>query len=157
MTVPFKPLALLALGASLALGVASGAQATPTYTFTLNQTDVTQFPSGGVGTVRLVQDGTNAVDVFVDLNPAGAEASFGFINSGGPHTPFVFNLADMAGLSIDFSQPSGGKFVNSGNFTFSLDTSGGAATPYGNFTGAIDINPVQNGSSTAYFGDLALP
>jgi hypothetical protein len=151
----FKSPALLALCAFVALGVASGAQATPTATFTLNQTEVSQFPSGGVGTITLVQDGTNSVDVLVDLNPSGAGASFGFINTGGQHTPFVFNLANMAGLSIAFSQPTGGNFVNAGSFAFSLNTSGGGATPYGDFTGAIDIIPVQNGSSHAYFGDLA--
>jgi len=41
------------------------------------------------------------------------------------------------------------------NFTFALNTSGGNATPFGTFSVAIDINPVKNGSASAYFGDLA--
>jgi len=144
---------LLAAGAALALS-ASAAVAGPTYSFSLNQSDVSQL-SGGVGTVTLTQHGTNSVDVLVDLSPTGSGANFGFLNTGGPHTPFVFDLANTNGLSIAFTQPTGGNFTNGSNFSFSLNPSGGSATPYGTFTGAIDITPVKNGSSAAYFGDLA--
>ena len=133
---------------------ATAAFAGPTYTFALNSSDASQLNTN-IGTITLTQDSTNAVDILVDLNPQGTGSTYGFINSGGPHTPFVFDLANTLNLSATFTQPTGGNFTHSGNFSFSLDTAGGSATPYGSFPVAIDITPVQNGSNTAYFGDLA--
>jgi hypothetical protein len=133
---------------------AGPALAGPTYTFALNSSAISQLNTN-IGTITLTQNGTAAVDLFVDLNPQGPGANYGFVNTGGQHTPFVFDLANILNLSATFTQPAGGNFTNSGNFTFSLDTAGGAATPYGTFPIAIDITPVQNGSNTGYFGDLA--
>src|SRR4051794_17223762 len=93
----------------------------------------------------------------VDLRLTGTGANFGFVNSGGQHTPFAFNLSQTlrSGLSASFTQPLGGNFsANNTNFTFGLNTSGGNATPYGFFSVTIDITPVNNGTSNAYFGDL---
>jgi len=134
---------------------ATAALAGPTYTFALNSSDVSQL-NIDIGTITLTQNGDNAVNILVDLNPQGTGATYGFVNTGGSHTPFAFNLDSVSDLSISlFTQPTGGDFVNSGNFSFGLNTTGGSATPYGFFSVALDISPVQNGSNTGYFGDLA--
>jgi hypothetical protein len=142
--------------AAIAIAAVSAgpAFAGPTYTFALNSSDIPQLNTN-IGTITLTQDGANAVDILVDLNPKGTGSIYGFINTGGPHTPFVFDLANKLNLSVTFTQPTGGNFTNAGNFAFSLDTAGGSATPYGSFPVAIDITPVQNGSSHDYVGDLA--
>ena len=77
--------------------------------------------------------------------------TYGFVNTGGPHTPFAFTLAGSeAGLSIGFTTPAGGTYPDG---TFSLNTAGGSNTPYGAFGVAID-STAGNGSSHGYFGDL---
>src|SRR4051794_36553161 len=136
--------------------MSTAAVAGPTYNYILNQTQAPGL-SGTFGTVTLTQNGANSVNVLVDLRPTGTGANFGFVNSGGQHTPFAFNLSQTlrSGLSASFTQPLGGNFsANNTNFTFGLNTSGGNATPYGFFSVAIDITPVNNGTSNAYFGDL---
>jgi hypothetical protein len=100
-----------------------------------------------VGTITLTQNDANSVIVSVDLLDG-----YGFLNTGGPHTPFAFNLTASAGvLSISpFSTPLNGVFADG---TFSLNTSGGSNTPFGIFGVALDSS-AGNGSSNAYFGDL---
>jgi hypothetical protein len=135
--------------ASAILGLAlscSAALAGPTYTFSLNQTAVPQFPAGGVGTVTLTQVSATQVGVLVDLN-----SGFGFLNTGGPHTPFTFNLSGSGGLTATFTTPTNGTYASG---TFSLNTAGGSNTPYGTFGVAIDSS-ANNGSGAAYYGDLA--
>jgi hypothetical protein len=130
---------LLAAAAAL---WASSAMASPIYTFSLS---AGSQPSN-VGTITLTQNGANSVNVSVDLAP-----SYGFLNSGGPHTPFAFNLDAGAAPTITaFTTPLNGVYANG---VFSLDTGGGAATPYGSFGVALD-DSAGNGSSKAYYGDL---
>jgi hypothetical protein len=135
----------VAAAASLLALSAASAWAGPTYSFSLNQTDVSQFPNAGVGTVTLSQISANSVGVLVDLN-----AAFGLLNTGGPHTPFSFNLGSVTGLSIAFTTPTNGTFSKG---SFSLNTAGGSNTPFGSFSVAID-STAGKGSSNAYFGDL---
>jgi PEP-CTERM motif-containing protein len=92
------------------------------------------------------------VDVFVDLFDTSLPSpQYGFINTGGPHTPFAFTLSGTeTGVSATFLQPSGG---TSAFGVFSLNTGGGDATPYGTFGVAIDSS-AGNGSGKAYYGDL---
>jgi hypothetical protein len=151
------------LNIATALGLvgmtSTAAIAGPTYSFALNQADPSSRLSGSFGSVTLTQNGTNSVNVLVDLKPAGSGANFGFVNTGGPHTPFAFNLSSTltSGLTATFSQPSGGSYTTAkGNtYSFSLYTSGiSSATPYGNFSVVIDMSS-PNGSSSGYFGDLA--
>ena len=103
-----------------------------------------------VGTITLTQDGADAVDVSVDLLDG-----YGFLNTGGPHTPFAFSVAGSGTLSISpFTTPAGGTFtVGLNNYTFSLNTAGGSNTPFGIFGVALDSN-APNGSGAAYYGDL---
>lgn len=136
---------------AICLTAAAGASAGPVYTFALNQTAVSQFPAAGVGTVTISQNGANSVNVLVDLSPSGAGASFGFLNTGGPHTPFTFNLQNEVGLSVAFTMPVGGGFPSG---TLSLSTVDAGNTPFGTYTTAI-VSSAGNGSSQAYMGDLA--
>jgi hypothetical protein len=127
---------------------AASALAGPTYTFT---TSVGVQPSN-VGTITLTQVNSTTVDVLVDLADTTLPLpQYGFINTGGPHTPFAFTLAGTeSGVSATFIQPAGGVYTFG---IFSLSTTNGDATPYGTF--GISINSTAgNGTSNAYFGDL---
>src|SRR5262245_60143278 len=85
-----------------------------------------------VGTITLTQVDNTTVDVLVDLLDTTLPApEYGFVNSGGPHTPFAFTLAgDQGGISANFLQPSGGTYAFG---IFSLSTGGGSDTPYGTY------------------------
>ena len=98
-----------------------------------------------VGVITLTQNGVDSVDVSVDLLDG-----YGFLNTGGPHTPFAFNLTGAGDLSISWTLPVDGIYPK-GSFT--LNEAGGANTPYGTFGVALDIS-AGNGSVNAYFGDL---
>lgn len=135
---------ILSAGFGLALG-AGAAIAGPVYSFALNSTAVSQFPAGGVGTVTISQVNATQVSVLVDLN-----AGFGLLNTGGPHTPFGFNLSGAGALGATFATPVNGVF---GAGAFSLNPAGGSNTPYGTFGVAIDSS-AGNGSGNGYFGDL---
>lgn len=128
-------------GLVAAAALSTPALAGPTYTFT---TSVGTQPSN-VGTITLTQDGANSVIVDAEL-----EAGYGFLNTGGQHTPFAFNLSGTGTLSIAFTSPASGTYSFG---TLSLNTSGGDNTPYGTFTVAID-NTAGNGSGKAYYGSL---
>ena len=118
------------------------AMAGPMYTFSLSQ----GYQPVNVGTITLTQNGTDAVDVSVDLL-----SGYGFVNTGGPHTPFAFNLSGSGALSISsFTTPANGVYASG---VFALNTSGGANTPYGTFGIALDSS-AGNGSGNGYYGDL---
>lgn len=119
---------------------ASSAMAVP-YTFDVSE----GVQPDNVGTIMLMQDGANSVNVSVDLLKG-----YGFINTGGPHTPFTFNLSGTGALSINFSSPLNGSYASG---LFSLDTEGGDNTPYGTFGIALDSS-ANNGTVNGYFGDL---
>jgi len=127
---------------------AASALAGPVYTFTTSQ----GVQPSNVGTITLTQLSSTTVEVFVDLSDTTLPApQYGFINTGGPHTPFAFNLAGTeSGVSATFLQPSGGTYTFG---VFSLSTGNGDATPFGTF--GISINSTAgNGSANAYYGDL---
>jgi len=119
------------------------AAAGPTYTFSTSTGD--QPPN--VGVITLSQISPSTVNILVDLLPG-----YGFLNTGGPHTPLAFSIAGLeGGLFIsDFLQPAGGAY-DLGLFT--LNIGGGSATPFGTYGVAID-NSAGNGSVNAYYGDL---
>ena len=131
-----------AVAASLSLGLmGTSAMAGPIYMFSVSEG--TQPANAGI--ITLTQNGANSVNVGVDLL-----AGYGFINTGGPHTPFAFNLAGSGALSITFTTPLNGIYASG---VFSLNTGGGDDTPYGTFGVAINSN-AGNGSGNGYFGDL---
>jgi hypothetical protein len=128
--------------ATLVLSVGT-ALAGPTYTFTTS----TGSQPGNVGAITLTQVNSTTVDVFVDL----LNGSYGFVNTGGPHTPFAFNLAGTeAGVSATFLSPTNGTYADG---RFSLNLAGGSDSPFGSFGVAID-DTAGNGSANAYYGDL---
>jgi hypothetical protein len=130
----------LALASMVA--AAPSAFAGPIYEFAVS---VGSQPSD-VGKITLAQDGANSVIVYAEL-----EQGYGFLNTGGPHTPFAFNLTSGATPTISlFSEPVDGIYSQG---TFTLGTSGGQATPYGTFGIAIN-DSAGTGSSQAYYGDL---
>jgi len=133
-------LPVLAFMALMALPTA--ALAGPIYTF--GASSGTQ-PSN-VGAITLTQNGANAVDVNVDL----INSTYGFLNTGGPHTPFAFNLVGAGALSIAFTTPVAGTYAFG---VFNLNTAGGSNVPFGAFGVAID-DSAGNGSGKAYYGDL---
>jgi len=121
---------------------AASAIAGPIYTFSVSE----GTQPANVGIITLTQNSATSVIVSVDLLPG-----YGFINTGGPHTPFAFNLTGSGALSINpFTTPPGGIYA-SGIFT--LNTGGGDNTPYGTFGIAVDSS-AGNGSVNGYFGDL---
>ncbi len=125
---------------------AASAMAGPSYTF---GTSVGVQPAN-VGFITLSQTSVDTLTVFVDLLPG-----YGFVNTGGPHTPFTFNLSGSGALSAVFVTPASGIFPDKKGDpkTFTLNSLGGDNTPYGSFGVAIDSN-AGNGSSNAYYGDL---
>jgi PEP-CTERM motif len=127
---------------------AASAVAGPTYTFTTSQ----GVQPSNVGVITLTQINSTTVDVLVDLaDTALPLPSYGFLNTGGPHTPFAFTIAGAeTGVTAAFLQPAGGNYAFG---LFSLGLGGGAATPFGTFGIAINSN-AGNGSGNAYYGDL---
>lgn len=126
--------------AAMALS-ATSALAGPTYTFNVS---VGVQPSD-VGVITLTQNGTS-VDVSVDL-----KSGYGFLNTGGPHTPLAFNVTGAGVLSISaFTTPTNGAYPFG---VFTLDNAGGGNTPYGSYGIALN-NSAGNGSGKAYYGDL---
>jgi hypothetical protein len=138
-------------GVIAALVVVAPAFAGPTYSFSVSQS---QVHPADVGVITLTQVDTTHVKLSVDL-----KSGYGFLNTGGPHTPFAFNVSGTGTLSIStFSLPVNGIYTapNGNNYTLSLSTSGGYGnTPYGTYGVAIESN-AGNGSNQAYFGDLLL-
>jgi hypothetical protein len=141
-----KHAAVTAVGLFLS---ATAALAGPT-TYTFSVSEGTQ-PSN-VGVITLSQVNSTTVDVLVDLADTSLPLpEYGFINTGGPHTPFAFTLnGTESGISATFTQPAGGAYAFG---LFSLSTSNGGDTPYGTFGISID-STAGNGTSNAYFGDL---
>jgi hypothetical protein len=117
------------------LSIASGAtiNAPVTTTAKLNIISKSNIGSGTLGTVTLTQNGADEVDVDVAL-VAGAK----FVNTGGPHTPFVFNLG-VSPVTVAVTSPDGNLFYS--------QPAGGADTPYGTFNYAIDYNGHNGGGS----------
>jgi len=147
-----KPL-VLALAASAIALVASSSDALAGPIWVYSISSGTQ-PSNA-GTITLTQQDINHVLVSVDLLNG-----YGFVNTGGPHTPFAFNLSgSLTGLAVSNwggTLTSGGSYTNSKNNsgTFSLNTAlGGDNTTFGHFNVAID-DSAGNGSSKGYFSDL---
>ena len=98
----------VAFGAASVLVVAVPAWATP-MTFVLNTPGAglscDTVPVTGCGTVTLTQDGSN-VDVSVTL--AGTDK---FVNTGGSHEAFAFNLlGDPQNPTVTVTQPTGENF-----------------------------------------------
>jgi hypothetical protein len=133
---------------------ASAALATPTAIGTVEtfDTSVGLQPSN-VGIITLTQVSATSGLVNVDLITTSKTTGYGILNTGGPHTPFAFQLdpSVLNGLSIThWDTPTDGIAPKG---TFTLDTGGGAATPFGTFNTAL-VYSGGKGSGKAYYGDL---
>lgn len=141
---------LSALAFTALVGLSTAASAGPIWVFS----DSTGTHATDVGIITLTQNGANSVDVSVDLKDG-----YGFVNTGGPHTPFAFNLAGTGALGIHFTTPAGGDYTHNGphhsivHETLSLNALGGSNSPFGDFGVAID-DTAGEGSGNGYFGDL---
>src|SRR3569833_1302112 len=120
-----KHASLSALAFATVMGLSTAAFAGPIWVFSAS----TGSQPADVGVITLTQNTANSVDVSVDL-----KNGYGFVNTGGSHTPFAFNLAGTGALSISFTTPAGGQYTHgSVTETLSLNTAGGSNTPYGDF------------------------
>src|SRR4051794_22665028 len=84
-----KLASLSALAFASVVGLSTAAYAGPIWVFS---SSIGKQVSD-VGVVTLTQNGGNSVDVAVDLKDG-----YGFINTGGQHTPFAFNLSGSGAL-----------------------------------------------------------
>ena len=135
-----KSIINLMVAATIGLS-ATFAIARPTYIFSVSE----GMQPSNVGIITLTQV-ADSVQIGVDLLDG-----YGFVNTGGDHTPLAFNLTGSGALSISsFTTPAGGVYARG---VFSLNTGGGANTPYGTFGIALDSS-AHNGSGNGYFGDL---
>lgn len=119
------------------LGMAVSAQAA-SITQYLNIYTNGGAPAGSAGTVQ-VNDTLTGVSVTVTL-----EAGFKFVNTGGPHTQFAFNL-NTAVPTSSFSNLAPAVAV-------ALTTS--EATPFGTFTNGVGCTSCKNGAPGSFTGPI---
>ncbi|MDB5453001.1 MAG: sorting protein [Caulobacteraceae bacterium] len=121
-------LSAVALAAILTSATAAGAN---TYTSVLEYQNgasgvASPSPNAPFGLVTLQEMGDGkTVQVTVHLEDADSL----FINTGGPHDPFLFNTTNDEAVTI---QPVVGKFYDAGHGTFN-------ATPFGDFSDKIGL------------------
>jgi hypothetical protein len=121
------------------LALAPAAKASLIYSLTSNNCSGGCSPSP-FGTVTLTQNGTS-VDVSVDLNAGNT-----FVNTGGPHPGFAFNLFGNPSITITG--------LNTTDFVTVVTGSGGSvdASVYGFFQ--YEIDEVHSGNSGNVAGPL---
>ena len=144
-----KVACLVAFGfAAVSAAMSAPAVASPTSSY-IFQTSTGSQPSN-VGTVTLTQNGADSVIIYLTL-----QSGYGILNTGGPHTPFAFDvsgaLSGVNGLTAAFVTPQ----VPADASKFSLNTSGVSNTPYGDFSVGVDYS-AGNGSGNAYYGNLQI-
>src|SRR5882757_1179328 len=126
MTIRSKNALMAAVSVAVCSLALTSAHAVP-ITFTTS----TGVQPADVGIITLTQVDANTVKVLLDLK----NTTYGIMNTGGPHTPFAFNLAGSeTGVTASFIQPVGGIFTFG---LLSLNLAGGGATPYGTYGVAI--------------------
>ena len=123
----------LLIGAVTALAFAGSASAL-TYTSQLEYRDGLTGAQTPYGTVTLNELNANTVEVTVTL----ANAASKFVNTGGPHDPFLFNL--LAPSTVTVTNTGAQDFVYAGNGSFT-------ATPFGTFIDKIACCQDKNGKS----------
>jgi hypothetical protein len=132
-------LLLAALVAATALTSLADARAGAIYT--MDQVSSPTIGSGALGTVTLTQNGATEVDVTVSL-----AANTYFVDTGGPHNAFVFNLDLNSAFQVTLS--SGLSSI------FSVGDDSGTNTPYGTFGNVITCPGCGPGTGHANPGPL---
>jgi hypothetical protein len=134
----YRKLLIGAVGAA-ALAFASSASAL-TYVSQLEYRDGAagaQTPSFGTVTIDELVGG-NSVKVTVELTNPGSL----FVNTGGPHDPFLFNLVGAGSTVAIDNNVAGQQFTYGGAGSFS-------ATPFGTFTNKIGCCGGENKKGAA--------
>jgi len=137
---------ILSLAAPAMILAAAPASAVVTYTSMLEYKDTggsSPTKAGPFGQVVLEQTDANDIKVTVSL----FAPEVGFLNTGGPHEPFLFNLTGDYAVTV----------TNTGTQDFTVspydsDTTAGtnySATPFGNFTNKIGCCNDKNGGANA--------
>lgn len=142
-------IAPFALGLALLASVQPASAVTCTSTATecsadLNIISNSNIGSGNQGTVDLQLLSSTQAQITVTL-ASGVE----FVNSGGPHTAFVYNLSSsLTGVSYAFDS---GTNTSPAGFAFA---SSSEDTPYGTFTNGVDYLGSNGGPPNSNPGPL---
>jgi len=118
--------------------------------FSLNQTQTSGLGSGPFGTVTLAQDGLNAVDVTVTL-----AAGYKFVETGGPHDAFTFNLANLASYTVSDVVVTAAAGTAANKIKPYVAITGGSNPSFGSFSGKLQCNGCGNGGSNAFATGLS--
>lgn len=143
-----RHLSLPALAAAVLLLAVPAAFATPTQTSSLNVSSINGV-SGTFGTVTLTQVSSTEIDLLIQLGMVnGYQAVYAV--TGGPHTPFAFNLDNaLAGTAqVSILSPTGG--------VFAVLPGSASDTPYGSYTNGISCPGCGNGTSGHVSTDLTI-
>lgn len=135
---------LAAAAAVCAMASVGSAQAGTVYTLNLPDPSA-GLGSGSFGTVTLTQDGANAVDVSVVLS-----SGFQFVETGGPHDAFAFNLTGLSGYTVTNIVATPAIGTPGGKIKPYTASSPGANTPFGTYTDKLVCGTCGNGGSNSY-------
>ncbi len=138
----FKP---LLSGVAVAAAALIGAPAGAVTVFTLDQTATAGLGAGPFGTVTLTQDGANAVDVSVVL-----ASGFKFLETGGPHDPFTFNLGALTGYTVTGIVATAAPATPPAKIKPYVWSQPGSNPAFGSYTDQISCPTCGNGGSNAY-------
>jgi hypothetical protein len=125
-------------------GFALPAQALTTFTLTQS----VALGSGTFGSVTLVQDGANAVDVSVVLSEG-----YRFVETGS-HDPFTFNLPSLSGYTVSniVATTDSGKIGTVRSYS---NAKSGGNPSYGSYTDKLECVACGNGASKSFADALS--
>jgi len=115
----------------MAMALPAAAAIGDTYTSLLEYKNLTTA-TGPYGLVSLEEIAADSVQVTVTLY----DPEVGFLNTGGPHDPFLFNLTGNYQVTLE-PNAVGQTFFNGGYDANTVTAPNFAATPFGNFTNKI--------------------
>ena len=132
----------------MALTAISGAPASAVTVFSL--TESAAFGTGAYGTVTLTQNGASEVDVSVALT-----SGFRFLETGGPHDAFTFNLPTVAGYTVTGITATQDltPIVRTAHPYVWLQP--GSNPAYGAYTDKLECSACGNGGSKAFANALS--
>lgn len=129
----------LLIGAVGALAFAGSASAL-TYTSQLEYRDGLTGAQTPYGTVTLDELDANTVKVTVTL----ANANSVFVNTGGPHDPFLFNLPAVSQVTVQNTGAQDFSYAGDGSYN---------STPFGTFTDKVACCLIHGGKKDGQEGN----
>lgn len=144
-----KPKATL-FSIAAAAAILSTSPASALTVFSLSQTQTSGLGGGPFGTVTLAQDGLDAVDVTVTL-----AAGYKFVETGGPHDAFTFNLGSLASYTITDIAATAAAGTAANKIKPYVALSGGSNPSFGSFNGKLQCDGCGNGGSNAFATGLS--